>query len=95
MKLILMPHQFFTQDLNTRNVCAEMVPTNFIDNQERCQTEMLAHMLEQLKAEPGCFNWAKISDRSWIFQQAPETERQGEEWYMPKSPRQKKACKSK
>jgi histone-lysine N-methyltransferase SETMAR len=79
-------HQIFTQDFNTRKVCANMVPKNVNDNQKARRKEVSAVMLQWVENEPDVLNQVVTGDESWFFEYDPETKRQSEEWHTPQSP---------
>jgi hypothetical protein len=43
-----MAHQIITQDMNTREVCAKMVPKDLKDDQKSGSKEVSEEMLERL-----------------------------------------------
>jgi hypothetical protein len=84
-------HEFVSQDLNMRTLCATMVPKDLNDDQKASRNDVSAEMLERLETEAHFLNGVIIDDESWFLEYDPEIKRQREEWHTPQSPRQRKA----
>jgi uncharacterized protein (DUF2237 family) len=68
-------HQIVAQDLNTRKVCAKMVPENFNDYQKARRNEVSAEMLEWPKSGSDFLNRVITGDESWFLEYGPEAKR--------------------
>jgi len=88
-------HQILTQDLDTRNVCAKMVPKNLTNEQKANRRDVCLDLLDRLEREPEFFSRVITGGESWILEYHPETKRQSREWHTANSPRPQKARMSK
>jgi hypothetical protein len=78
-------HQTFTQDFNTKKVCAKMLPKHLNDYQKAGRNEVSTEMLEWTKSGSDFLNRVITGDESWFFEYGPEAKRQSEEWHTPVS----------
>ena len=84
-------NQILTQDLDTRKVCAQMVPKNLTTEQKAIRRDVCLDLLDRFEREPLFFNRVITGDESWILEYDPKTKRQSREWHIANSPRPKKA----
>jgi len=59
-------HKILTQDLDTRKVCAKMVPKNLTTEQKANKRDMCLDLLDRLEREPQFFSRVITGDESWI-----------------------------
>jgi len=88
-------HQILTQDLDTRKVCAKMVPKNLTTEQKASRREGCLDLLDRLEREPEFFSRVITGDKSWILEYDSEAKSQSRAWHTANSPRPKKARMSK
>jgi len=69
-------HQILTLDLDTRKVCAKMVPKNLTTEQKAYRKVVCLDLLDRLEREPEFFSRVITGDESWILEYDPETKRQ-------------------
>ena len=68
---LLTVHQILTQDLDTRNVCAKMVPMNLTTEQKADRRDVCLDLLDRLEREPEFFSRVITGDESWILEYDP------------------------
>ena len=61
-------HQILTQDLDTRKVCAKMVPKNLTTEQKANRRYMCLDLLDHHERELESFRRVIIGDESWILE---------------------------
>jgi len=88
-------HQILIQDLETRKLCAKMVPKNLTTEQKANRRDVCLDLLDRLEREPEFFSRVITGDESWTLEYDPETKRQSREWHTANCPRPKKARMSK
>ena len=88
-------HQILKQGLDTRKVCAKMVPKNLATEQKANRRDVCLDLLDRLEREQESFSRVITGFESWILEYDPETKRQSRDWHTANSPRPKKARMSK
>ena len=63
-------------DLGMRKVCAKLVHKILSEDQKQRRVSICKGMLEKIRDDPDLF-YQVITDEKWVFQNDPETKRQG------------------
>jgi len=88
-------HEIVTTELQTRKVCAKLVPKVLTEEQKENRVSISRELLDRVRGDPDFLEQVITGDETWVFEYDPETKRQRSEWHTTESPRLKKARMSK
>ena len=84
-------HEIITTELQTRKVCAKLVPKVLTDKQKENRVSISRELLDRVRGDPDFLVQAITGDEMGVFEYNPETKRQSSEWHTTESPQTKKA----
>jgi len=79
--------KILTEDLDTRKVCAKMVPKELTEEQKQRRVTICQDLLER---QDDILGHVIIRDETWVYQSDPETKQQSAQWKTANSPQPKK-----
>jgi len=84
--------KILTEDLDTRKVCAKLVPKELTEEQKQRRVTIFQDLLERQDDILGC---VITGDETWVYKYDPEMKRQSAQWKTANSPQPKKFRQSK